>query len=142
MSPSNLATPFYEEGDELTGFCTANVSGRTFVAISAARQAGGPNLVNNAITDSTAGGNVSIATCPAGGKALGVAVYDQTTGNLVPVFRSPKVMPVVAGAALTAGQEVQSDANGNAIPFAAGIKAGLCLDNCAAGAVAQISLYP
>jgi hypothetical protein len=142
MSPANLANPFYDEGDEITGYCTAAVTGMTFVKISGARQPGGPNLVGGAITDSVVGGNVSIAPAGAGDKVFGVAVYDQVLGNLVPVFRSPKVMPVTAGAALTAGVEVQSDGNGNAIPAASGKAAGLALDACASGGIAQISLYP
>jgi hypothetical protein len=142
MSPTNLATPFYEDGDELTGFCTANVTGKHFVKISGARQLGGPNLVAGAITDSIAGGNVSVAPAVAGDKVFGVAVYDQLSGNLVPIYRSPKVVPVTAGAAIAAGAEVQSDANGAAITLAAGKAVGLCLDAAASGADAQIALYP
>lgn len=138
---SNLATPYYEDGDELTGYCTANVTGKRFVKIAANRQAGGPNLVGGAITDSVAGGNVSVAQAVAGDKVFGIAVYDQTLGNLVPIYRAPKVVPVTAGAAIAAGQEVQSDANGEAIPLAAGKAAGLALDAAAVGADAQIALY-
>jgi hypothetical protein len=143
MSPglNNLANPFYDEGDEVTGYCTAAVTGMTFVKISGPRQPGGPNLVNSAITDSVVGGTISVAPAGAGDKVLGVAMYDQSLGNLVPIFRSPKVMPVTAGAAITAGQEVQSDGNGNAIPVAAGRPAGLAFDSCASGGIAQISLY-
>lgn len=142
MSPTNLAQPYYEDADEITGYCTGNVLGKHFVKIAAARQAGGPNLVSGAITDSVVGGNVSIAQAVAGDKVFGVAMYDQTTGNLVPVYRCNHVMPVVAGAAITAGTEVQSDANGAAIPLAAGKPAGLAIDGAASGADAQISLYP
>ena len=142
MSPNNLANPFYEEGDELTCYCTAAVVGMTFVKISGPRQPGGPNLVGGAITDAVVGGNVSVAPAAAGDKVFGVAMYDQAIGNLVPVYRHPKVMPVTAGAALTAGQEVQSDANGNAIPLAAGKAAGQVLDACASAGIAQVSLYP
>lgn len=138
----NLCTPYYDQGDEITAFCTGNVTGKTLVAISAARQAGGPNLVGGAISDTIAGGVVSVATCGAGAKAAGVATYDQTSGNLVPIYRAPKVVPVTAGAAIAHGQEVQSDANGNVIPLAAGKAVGLALDDAAAGTDAQIALYP
>lgn len=137
--PSNLATPYYEDGDEITGFCTAGVTGKTFVKISAARQAGGPR---SGVSDSVTGGNVSVAPAVAGDKVFGVAQYDQITGNLVPVLRHPKIVPVTAGAALTAGQEVQSDASGHAIPLAAGKAAGQVIDDCASAADAQVSLYP
>lgn len=145
MSPSNIAQPYYDQGDELTAFCTAAVGGKTLVAISAARQAGGPNWspqANLTSGDPTSGGNVSIATCGAGAKHFGVAAYDQTTGNLVTVYRAPKVVPIVAGAAIAFGQEVQSDANGHVIPLAAGKAVGLALDAAASGADAQIALYP
>lgn len=139
MSPSNLATPLYEDGDELTCFCTANVTGKTFVKISADRQAGG---FPAGITDQITGGNVSVAPAGAGDKVFGVAQYDQVSGNLVTVQRAIKVMPVTAGAAITAGQEVQSDASGHAIPLAAGKAAGLAIGNAANTADAQIALYP
>lgn len=140
---SNLATPYYEEGDELTGHCTADVVGRTFLKISAARQAGGPSSTSGAssVSDSVVGGNVSVATAGAGDKVLGVAMYDQTSGNLVPVMRSPKIMPVVTAASLTAGQEVQSDAAGKAIVLASGKAAGYVLDDCPSGGIAQVVLY-
>lgn len=138
MSPGH-AIPFYEDGDELTGFCTAAVVAKQFVKISGPRQAGGPA---GGVTDATAGGNVSVAPAAAGDKVFGVATFDAALNTLVSIMRYNRVMPVVAGAAINAGQEVESDANGNAIPLAAGRAAGLCLDNVAAGADAQIALYP
>ena len=51
------------------------------------------------------------------------------------------IVPVTAGATLTAGQEVQTDATGQAIPFAAGVKAGYVLNGAASGADAEIALY-
>jgi hypothetical protein len=137
MSPG-LATPYYEDADELTCFCTANVVSKTFVAISAARQHGNPR---EGVTDAIVGGNVSVATAGAGAKVFGVAAYDALQGNLVQVWRVNHIVPVIAGAALTAGTEVQSDAAGNAIPLAAGKAAGLAIDDCASGSPAQIVLY-
>jgi hypothetical protein len=49
------------------------------------------------------------------------------------------ITKVVVGAAVTAGQELQSDTNGRAITFASGRKVGLALES-AAGANAVISM--
>jgi hypothetical protein len=136
----NLASPFYEEGDEVTCYCSAAVTGKQFVKISGARQAGGPT---GGVTDATTGGNVTVAPAAAGDKVFGVAAYNAALGALVQVWRYNHIVPVTTGAvALTAGMEVQSDANGNAIVLAAGKAAGLCIDNAAIGADAQIALYP
>ena len=51
------------------------------------------------------------------------------------------IVPVTAGAAITAGQEVQSDATGQAIPLAAGKPAGLAMSGAAAGADCQVKIY-
>jgi hypothetical protein len=48
---------------------------------------------------------------------------------------------VVCGATITAGQEVQSDANGAAIPLAAGKANGIAMTGAAAAADAEIKLY-
>jgi len=49
------------------------------------------------------------------------------------------ITKVVVGAAVTAGQELQSDTNGRAITFSSGRKVGLALES-AAGANAMISM--
>lgn len=112
--PNNEAIPFYEDGDELTAYCTADVIGKRFAMVSADRRPGGPA---DGVTDATDGGNISAATATAGIKVLGVFGYDQAMGGLVPVFRYNRVMPVTAGASITAGQEVQSDGVGKAVPL-------------------------
>lgn len=131
----NEAIAFYDSGEDITGFCTAAVTGKRFVKVSGARTGGGP------VSDDIGGGNVKVAPAGAGDKVFGVATYDAAINSLVPVARANKVMPVLAGAALTAGQEVQSDALGKAIPLAAGKAAGLVIDDAASGAEAQVSLY-
>lgn len=51
------------------------------------------------------------------------------------------IAKVIAGAAITAGAEVQSDANGAAITLAAGKAAGISLDGAsAAGVVTAVAL--
>ncbi|WP_409574253.1 capsid cement protein [Salmonella enterica] len=50
---------------------------------------------------------------------------------------------VIAGAAITAGQRLQSDANGNAIPKAAGVVVAVALEAASAqGQTIEVSLIP
>ncbi len=80
----------------------------------------------------------SYTTCAAGAKALGVAEYDADADTPAPA-NVLGVILVEAGAALAAGAEVQSDADGRAITKAAGVGNGFALDAAvAAGDVIRI----
>ena len=130
-----------EPGQDLTCQVTAAVTGKRFVKISGARA----NKFN--VLGSDASGNpYKVAPCAGNtDRALGVAKYDQATvGNKVGVACAGVVI-VTAGAAITAGQYVMSDASGQAIPWVsaaseANPKLGLALDDCANGADAEILL--
>ncbi len=82
------------------------------------------------------------APCQAGAAVLGVAEVDAGAGDVTPV----SVLGIMAGAAITRGQAVQSDASACAVPqtaatadTAAGISAGIALDDAtAAGEVIRI----
>jgi hypothetical protein len=124
MARTNAAVPFYSEGYIFTCHAAAAVTGKRFVAVTA-------NQVDERPAVSPAGAGVAV---------LGVAAYDAPLGGGVTVYRKPSVMPVTAGAALTAGQQVQSDAAGRAIPLAAGIAVGFALADAANGADAKIAL--
>lgn len=78
------------------------------------------------------------APCQAGAVALGVAEVDAAAGDVVPV-NVLGIIVVEAGAAVTKGQNVQSDANACAVPQVpaagetpAGISAGIALDEALA----------
>lgn len=111
----NVCVPFFEPDDRPSFRATALVRGKRFVAISA----------------SPAGGmlgteNIRGAEAGAGAHAIGVNNYDvqnQEEGGLI----CDGIVPMVCGAALTAGTAVQSDAQGRAIPLAAGAKLGVCV---------------
>lgn len=136
MSPVNEAIAFFDPGDDLTGQATAAITGRTFVNVSGAKQAGSQGLAND-----TLGGSIPVAPCGAGAKALGIASYDAAIGAKVPIMRGHKVVPVVAGAAIAAGAEVESDATGRAVTLAAGRSLGKCLNApTAAGQIAIVAL--
>ncbi len=131
---------FTEVDDDLSVRATANVVGKTFGAISADIQSG-PAVTTTALPVTWDGGNFQAATCGAGVKADGVFAYDALAGQLLPLKAPGKIVPVTAGAAITAGQEVQSDAAGKAIPLAAGRPCGKAFTTAAANADCFVRLY-
>jgi hypothetical protein len=131
--PENVCIPFYETSD-ITVQASAAVTGKRFVAPSANRT-GGPGL-------STSATNVYVvAHAPAGAKPAGVSVYDAPSGGLLGIIGTPgRIVPVTAGAAITAGQQVEVGTAGQAIPLATGQRAGLAMTGAASGAAAEIKL--
>lgn len=117
-------TPFWDVADTLTCHAEAAVIGCRFVSISGPRVDGNPQVSHTA----------------AGAEAFGVAARDKGAGEKVMVHRAPTIVaPVEVGATpLAAGDAVQSDAVGRAIPLAAGKKLGIAMDDVAAGGFALI----
>jgi hypothetical protein len=139
----NPVVPLREPGERPTAAVTAAVTGGRFVKISGNYQ-GGPLLDLSTPTSPLTGGNLpQIAQCVAGDKAYGVSGHDgPTAGDVIPVLQGPgMVVPMTAGAAITAGQEVQSDANGNPIPLAAGKSNGMAESGAGNGATVYVRLY-
>lgn len=66
--------------------------------------------------DTTAG---RVALCGLGEFPIGVMLEGATTGAAVAVLRPPARPKVTAGATITAGQRLASDANGQAVPHVA-----------------------
>lgn len=82
------------------------------------------------------------ATATAGGNTAGVARTSANPGDLFPADILGTAV-VIAGAAITAGQRLQSDANGNAIPKAAGVAVAVALEAAsAAGQTIEVQLIP
>lgn len=117
--------PFYKPGDDVTGHCTAAVTGGRFVKISAQKQADG---------------TYSISHAAAGDRVLGVAARDGAIGDRIPVYTEGIVPVQNTGGALAAGAEVQSGAAGVAIVLAAGKAAGQVMADAADGAMAEVKL--
>lgn len=116
----------YEPGVDLTGHCTAAVTGKRFVRISGDR------------TD----GNISVAHATAAGRVAGVSKYDGAIGAKIAIARgNSRVTYVTAGGAIAAFAEVEVGANGTAVTKAAGIAVGYAVTAAADGADAEISLY-
>lgn len=128
---TNPAVPFWDEGNTFTGHASAAVTGKRFVSISGPRVDGNPRVAHAA-----QGTN--------GKRAVGVAAYDAPSGGKVTVYSGPGiVMPVTAAGAISAGDDVYSDANGKATatsPGAGARPSGTALDDAADGTDAVVKL--
>jgi hypothetical protein len=137
--PSNECIPFLLPGDIRTVNASAAITGKRFVKIIAARIGGGANGLSTDVENLPQAG-----PCTASGEAaLGVAQYDAGVGSNVGVFLrgSGVTVPITAGANITAGQQIQTDATGQAIPLASGIALGYAIDSASSGNDAEIHLY-
>src|SRR3954453_19489450 len=104
----NPVIPLFEEGHRPTAAEAAAVVAGKFIKIGADLQA---SPILNVATPLTGGNLMQVVQCVAGDRCIGVAVWDgPTIGDVVPIIALPLVVPMVAGAAITFGQEVQSDA--------------------------------
>jgi hypothetical protein len=128
--------PLFDKGDNVTGVATAAVTGARFLRISAARTVA-------PVTSLTGYHQMfSVAHAGAGNAPVGISMHDAATGETVGIHHQPAIITEVeAGAALTSGTLVMSDATGRAVPYVAGagvFAAGTCLDDAATGAKALI----
>lgn len=132
--------PYYEDSHRLpcVAGTTGNVTGGRFVDVAAAQQTGWNGLEAET---SAAGGHVVVARCLAGKRAIGVAGWTAADGQEVTVYRGHTV-PVVCGAAVVAGVEVESDSTGRAITLATGRPCGKALSTTsAAGDLCLVTVY-
>lgn len=130
--PTNECIPVFEPADRITGRCTAAVRGKRFV-VNSAPASGSLILGTN---------NISITEAGAGARAIGVSGYDGVLNEEIPVITDHSFVPVTSGAAVAAGAEVQSDAQGRAITLAAGKALGIALDTVGAADVdLPVKLY-
>lgn len=137
---ANDMVPTKLPGQDVTGQATAAITGKRFLRISGART----NKFNVLGTDAS-GDNYKVAHAQAGGPVFGVSKYDQpTVGGKVGVARGG-ICIVTAGAAITAGQFIMSDANGQAVPWTsaaseANFRAGYAVDDAGNTTDAEIAL--
>lgn len=155
--PANECIPTKSPATTVTGQATGAITGKRFVVISAARVGGGLTGGTSQVTTSGPGyGANTLSTDVAdvyqiaqasvsGSAALGVAGWDTAAGGILDkVYKCGvgHILPITAGAAITAGQEVQTDASGRAIPLAAGKALGYAVDAASgAGVDCEIVLY-
>src|SRR5687767_13049315 len=117
--PVNECVPLYRGGAaDLTGHVASPVTGKRFVRVSAALQAG------PALNASTTGGNVQIAPATAAGAVFGVAAYDGAAGDKIPVIREGNTVPVIAAGAIAAGAGVEVGTGAKAVTLASGVRVG------------------
>lgn len=124
---TNEAVPYWDQADTITCHAAAAITGKRFVGISAARTGGNPTVTHAA----AAGAQPS---------RVGVAAYDAPAGSKVTVYTGTQVVPVTAGAALTAGQSLTSSATGAAVDAAAGPVLGTAYDDAANGTDTPVKL--
>jgi hypothetical protein len=125
----NPVIPLFESGERITCAASAAITAGRFVKISGNIQAG-PLLDVSTPTGPLVKGNLLVvALCVAGDRAFGVSGWDApSVDDVLPVLNGPgMVVPMVAGAAIAAGVEVQADAAGAAITLAAGKSNGMAV---------------
>lgn len=83
-------------------------------------------------------GHATVAQSGAGAEVAGVLDGDGAAGERRRVVHEASAAEVEAGAALTRGQAVQSDATGRAVPHTTGVKAGVTRTSAAVGEYAEI----
>lgn len=95
------------------------------------------------VVGATVDGNIRVGKPSAGGKVLGVLARDAASGDKVGVFSAPGLIIRVdnTAAAITAGQEVEVDANGLVLTKAAGIAVARALDDAAASTSCLVKTY-
>jgi hypothetical protein len=134
---ANECIPYFDAGEDISAEAEAAVTGKRFVDISDPQD--GP--ANMGLDTTASGGLIQVSHAAAGGKVLGVASYDAAAGGRLYVIRGKKVLPVKAGANITAGNAVEVGTNGQAIPLASGIAVGIAVDSASSGADCPIALY-
>jgi hypothetical protein len=153
--PANECIPLKVPGEAITVQATGTTGGKRFCKISAPRVGGGltggtsrvvssgPGYGANTLSTDTKDVSQVIQCSVSGEAALGVTGWDLATGDIGKAYTRGhgNVLPIIAGASITAGQEVQTDANGAAIPLASGKALGYALDSAANAADCEILLY-
>lgn len=125
---ANECIPLFENAFEVTGQTTTAVVGKTFVDITATRDA--------------ATGLIKVGTSSAAGRAFGVAAFDAASGGRVTVIRQRGIIiPVTAGGAIAAGALVEVGASGRAVTIAAGVAVGRAVEAGTNGNDVFIELY-
>jgi hypothetical protein len=128
---TDTAVPFWDEAESITCHASDAVTGKRFVMLSGARVDGNPRVNHAAQTTN-------------GKKPFGVSGYTVADEAKVTVYTKPGlVMPVNCVVALTAGDDVYSDATGkatNVSPGAGARPAGTAVDDALINTDAPIKL--
>lgn len=139
----NPVIPLFEDGDRPSAAAVSAITNARFVRWATGFQAG-PLLDTSTPTAPLTGGNLpQVQQCVAGERCCGVAGWDApNAGDVLPVIAGSKfVVPMVAGASITAGDEVQSDAAGKPITVASGRPNGNALNSATSGQTVWVQLH-
>lgn len=117
-------TPYHFPGDTYTGHANVAVTGGRAVAVVGAR----------------VDGNYRFGLPAAGARIDGVASRDKVAGEKVMVFGPGTIVDGEAGAAITAGQNLEVNAAGNFVPVATGTPVARAMDDIASGARGPVRL--
>lgn len=123
--PTNVCVPFFKPGQDVTGYLTTNVGGKTCVATTGTL---------------SRGGQPRITTAAPGAAIFGVLGHDGVTGEYIHV-NVGGIVPILTAADVTTGTEVQVGAGGAVIPLAAGRPVGYVVAGAASGNAAAVKLY-
>ena len=118
----NESKPLFRPAAAITARATTAVTGSRLVAPSG-----------------TYDGNFPVTHCGDGASPLGVASADIPSGQLGTLLREG-VIPITAGATVTAGQSLQSDAQGRVVPRTTGRTVGLAVANGTTGLPTYVAL--
>jgi hypothetical protein len=125
--PVNECIPVMEAAytQKMTIHADAALFGKRFCGPLTTYQSGPLGLAADPLAAGD-GSNLRTAGLPsAGGEVGGVVMWDVAAGAKAGVIRGAgTILPLISGAAVTAGQELQADAAGKVIPFSAGRKIG------------------
>lgn len=127
---ANECIPLFRPGADITALTTGAVTGKTFVDISATRDA-----TTGLIKVATAAASTTI-------RAFGVAAYDAASGARVPVINGPgQIVPVTAGGAITAGADVEVGTGGKVVARTTGVPVGKAVETGVNATDCFIELY-
>ncbi|WP_029899530.1 DUF2190 family protein [Nocardia brasiliensis] len=123
---ANECSPLFRPGKDITILATANITGKTFVGVSATRD--------------TSTGLIKSATATAAAKALGVASADIASGATGLIHRGG-IVPVTAGGSISAGAEVEVGSSGKAVTLASGKAVGMAVEDGTNNNPVMVALY-
>jgi hypothetical protein len=125
---ANECIPLFRPGADITATAGAAITGGRCVAWSAG------------LSSTTGLGTVTHAT--AAGAIAGVSAFDAANGGRVAFMRgSGLIVPVTAGAAITALAEVEVGTAGKVVTKAAGVAIGRALGTGSTDAPVMVELY-
>lgn len=145
--PANECIPFKFPGEALSYKSKGATTGKTLLKVGGDRTGGGGGGAEGSIAVgvglSTDADNLyQLETCGAGGKAIGVARYDAADKAKGAFYKAGAglILPVTAGEAITAGWELESNAEGKVVKSAGtGKLIGIAMTKCASGKDCEVA---